>query len=671
MQADATDPSVHRFPAAIQALRHGGAARDVYLVANAPENPIEAHVGRIGTDDVVIQFNTCACHDALQPVLDRSILLMHLGTVIMAPVDLHRPEIHARIHGMLDTGVPGIVMYPGRLVQGDDIKFDAMERFELFDYDALMAPLLRNEARYVPSIGFSTVIMLWAVNLLRIADGNAPHRIILTGFSGVYSNSASFQHDFAGEQALYPRIPSLFQLQPDSAVTAFAAPEADRLSFQFRNTLPDQLDLANVDRSELLVLMARWAFHVGDTELALRLLRFAEVSQTRAPSNRSRMLLGLKLTQPPEGDTDPADLFRQGTSPEELKVIRDLALPPVFSDSRPRHSRDFGVRASYSPRKREGRRALVINETCQIPANRQHLGCAIVCSEIEARLNQRGVEVAGWVNFAGGMNDVLAMDPGLDFDLVVINGEGTLHHNSTRGFEILSVGKYLADAGKSVSLINASWQQNGPWQYDLCAGYDLLACRDTRSADELSRGGREVLVVPDLSWGHSLASVDGVPGVDIAVQDCVVLQTSACLSALARELDQPLHVMSRFNQELQAAIMNDAPVARYPRVLDELLLQAAGGWITGRYHGAILALRSRRPTVCLESNTDKIRNLAGEVGLEGLVLGADVLKAPVEQALDACRASLGAFGAPAMQKVEAFEREAETRIGVMFDRICA
>jgi hypothetical protein len=144
---------------------------------------------------------------------------------------------------------------------------------------------------------------------------------------------------------------------------------------------------------------------------------------------------------------------------------------------------------------------LLLNDTDE---GATHFGCMRVMRTIRAELAQRGLPDLPSIKVGTDWRQDRHLVAQIDAaKLVIINGEGTLHHGKRRGRWLLEAGARVKARGGRVALINALWQDNPRDWVDLARGFDILACRDTRSADALGGAtGRDVTCLGDLSMFH-------------------------------------------------------------------------------------------------------------------------------------------------------------------------
>ena len=102
--------------------------------------------------------------------------------------------------------------------------------------------------------------------------------------------------------------------------------------------------------------------------------------------------------------------------------------------------------------------AFLINDT----RNECHHGCSRVMENLEGALGNYGVNIIGTMPVGCSLEDVPnGPDNITKSDLVIVNGEGSLHHDKPCIESIFSAAKYAIGQGKRVFLINALWQDGG------------------------------------------------------------------------------------------------------------------------------------------------------------------------------------------------------------------
>ncbi len=137
--------------------------------------------------------------------------------------------------------------------------------------------------------------------------------------------------------------------------------------------------------------------------------------------------------------------------------------------------------------------AVILNDT----STRYHHGCARVMRLLTAGLENAGLTItrriparADWTRDAAALAALRAAQ------VIVINGEGTLHDGAPAGERLLSV--LDAAPGVPVALVNALWENNPPAWDDALRRMALVSARDSRSAAAMSAAA-PTRWLPDLS----------------------------------------------------------------------------------------------------------------------------------------------------------------------------
>jgi hypothetical protein len=281
-------------------------------------------------------------------------------------------------------------------------------------------------------------------------------------------------------------------------------------------------------------------------------------------------------------------------------------------------------------------KAVILNDT----RGDNHFGCFRVMRVIEENLAARGIEVIGrslvrndWAR-DGRLLQALRRS-----DLVLINGEGTLHHGNGQGQRLLEVVDHLARGDKPVALINTIYQANPPeWRHYLDK-IALVSTRDSRSAQAISDlTGKPCSHVPDLSLGEGQLAAEH-PGrrTDLLVGDSVDRHVTAALIDLAAATPKArfLPILKTLKASKphygplaygirEAYIKLHATVSQWRRGNIEFneneagfiaSLQRAQLHVTGRFHAVCFCLFTQTPFVAVKSNSWKINALLEDFGL--------------------------------------------------------
>lgn len=283
----------------------------------------------------------------------------------------------------------------------------------------------------------------------------------------------------------------------------------------------------------------------------------------------------------------------------------------------------------------EVKQALLLNDTA-LAGNH---GSQLVIDQLIRLAREHGITIARRH----------AMDASLDelstegIDLVIVNGEGSLHHNKKAARAIAEVPVWAAARGLPAFLINSIYQENDAAIFEGVCGYRQVYVRDVQSSGELETLGRKPEAVVDLSLTWAPAIPLAAERSTIVVTDSTVKKTNAALFALSRSLPDSMFLpfrsrppvlpaalgenasnlaryrMRKITSRFQTKAINRARYANILPTLDDfsqVLCNKAALIVAGRYHAVCIALDLQIPFVTVPSNSFKVEALLGEVGME-------------------------------------------------------
>lgn len=267
-----------------------------------------------------------------------------------------------------------------------------------------------------------------------------------------------------------------------------------------------------------------------------------------------------------------------------------------------------------------------------------HHGCTRVMTAIEYLVVKHGGHVQATIpaHTEWKDNDII-LETLRTARLIVVNGEGTIHHDSAAGLRLLEVAEVARREGVPAVLLNCGWQDNSPAFRGMLNGFSLVSARDRLSVRQMQVAGCRV--VPDLSLylpGENIAD----PRNGIAFTDSVVRPTALELDRLrqvcggstssiqhvgngaaaiyrffrsyvgAADLRDPAFLVAMVALRYRQYRAQTAEVSGYLRHLAGLELL-----VSGRFHACTLAMVEGTPFIAVESNSHKIRALVSDAGL--------------------------------------------------------
>lgn len=249
-------------------------------------------------------------------------------------------------------------------------------------------------------------------------------------------------------------------------------------------------------------------------------------------------------------------------------------------------------------------RAAVFNDTR--PTN--HHGCQLVMKALIDGLERAGTAATWFHPVRVDWREHPERLPGRgEIDLVVVNGEGSIHHSATRPRAVYlpEIGPWAKSIGVPAFLINATISDIDRHTADAISAFDGVFVRETASRRELAGWGVESEACVDLTVGLEF---DDRPRGGACVTDSVLKDSNRRLRALANERGW------EYRRMVAGADEPYEPAAALARG------QAFAQWlaghelvVTGRFHTVTLCVATGTPFVAVESNTSKISAFVQDV----------------------------------------------------------
>ena len=339
-------------------------------------------------------------------------------------------------------------------------------------------------------------------------------------------------------------------------------------------------------------------------------------------------------------------------------------------------------------------RCFILNDT----RAEKHHGCETVMRHLLRALAERHVEVLGTLAIGRELDDIQRVECN-QADLIIINGEGTLHHGAPYARYLLDCGVAAKQRGQRVWLINSTWQDNPLEMLSQIAQFDGVWLRDQASVTDVRAMVAHAQYAPDLTfaYAHPIDAVQCPSSDTLLLTDSVYSELSDQLAAYAkaqqmqyapiiRPLPIDTHAIGydekklkkhRLYQWLTYLSFGLYQPRRYYQDLTRAVdqsehywsqLQAASAVIAARYHALCFALQLGRPVLALDSNTHKVKRLLGDIGLDPQqrIISLTTLLHTTPADLIA-RAQ---WTEQEQQLIKQFNQQAMQRIAYYFDLMC-
>jgi polysaccharide pyruvyl transferase WcaK-like protein len=247
-----------------------------------------------------------------------------------------------------------------------------------------------------------------------------------------------------------------------------------------------------------------------------------------------------------------------------------------------------------------------------------HYGCTAVIGTLIAALAERNTEAAYLWPVATDWQGHTAYLEAHRSNMIVVNGEGTIHHSAERKRtrDLCAIARYASDRQIPVHLVNASISDLEMTTIEAISLFDTIHVRETASQDYLNEYGIAATVVPDLSLGWPVAAAN-ISRKGVIVTDSVLKQTAGELRSFAEAMKAQYESMrprpstaQRLKNSLAKRI-KPSPAATHWHARSNVdgfirRLKGCDLIVTGRFHSVMLAILTDTPFVTLQSNTGKI-----------------------------------------------------------------
>ena len=266
-------------------------------------------------------------------------------------------------------------------------------------------------------------------------------------------------------------------------------------------------------------------------------------------------------------------------------------------------------------------RAVLLNDTRSEP----HAGCHRVVNNLLAACKRVGIDIIG-THPNNCLDDAPYVASILDeIDLLLINGEGTMHHDCPKAIELGRAAQAARARHKTVALLNTVWQANSRLNQYL-KSMDLVFCRESRSTEQVRCAGHSAETVPDLLFAtdtDAMNTCDAKGLRQVAVIDSVDRRLAVQLAWYAlrhRHAFLTMHEASwkriRRRPWLAAALRLQSGQRIRPGTTQfEQHLSRYRFVLSGRFHGICMAMLLGIPVLGVASNTHKMEGLMQDVGI--------------------------------------------------------
>ena len=239
-------------------------------------------------------------------------------------------------------------------------------------------------------------------------------------------------------------------------------------------------------------------------------------------------------------------------------------------------------------------KAMLFNDT----SVEKHIGCTTVIQNIKKLCEERGLKLIKSFNRKAIFAKPKVVEKTIrEADIIVINGEGSLHHTPQWFVALLET----IPKDKKTFLINTVWEKMFLEDISILNKLNLISVRESESYNQLIKAYPEkdkILCVPDLPFYVDKTTEN------VGYGDSVIDGLKNFLSEKENYFPLQFHAKC-------------PTVEAYINWLKTLKL-----YITGRFHGVCLSAIAETPFLAFPSNSHKIEGLLRDMKCEELLINS-------------------------------------------------
>lgn len=332
-------------------------------------------------------------------------------------------------------------------------------------------------------------------------------------------------------------------------------------------------------------------------------------------------------------------------------------------------------------------KVLVVNCT----KSEGHHGCSRVYENTNTNLRKRGVNEIFYIPTEDDPLSEVHKSKFEDADVIIVNGEGSIHHGRKKAKSLLLVGKLAKSLGKKSFLINSTIQDNPISFYDHLRDFDKIFVRDSFTKNHINDYHDDVIVVPDISfWSESINNNSRkMIGFVCNVNTDITLQLYKSSKRNKHEMLSIFETDTFVGNNISDSMIGKKDLILRPlKVLNvkNYLKNVAtvenhnlfSNWIaskelliTGRYHALCFSINNLTPFLVTESNSYKVQGLLYDIfgdSYESRVLKASCFN-ELERRDNVSLCEEFSFSQTEVKQLMLFIKESKKSIENMFDTI--
>jgi polysaccharide pyruvyl transferase WcaK-like protein len=319
-----------------------------------------------------------------------------------------------------------------------------------------------------------------------------------------------------------------------------------------------------------------------------------------------------------------------------------------------------------------------------------HHGCELVMKQIRQKLLERDIKISAYSKEGTDWQQDKAFMKAMRYcDAVVVNGEGTIHHNRPAGRLLLEVVDVADKLNKPCILINTTYQGNPAEFKSYLDKFKCIFVREGQSAEELQRLGVKSEVIPDvtLSYNYHPARKRTKIGVSDSAMTPVAKELYKLCTKYEGEFlpvirstkhDEQFRVIESLREmkfEVTKLFLKFSSTDDYLARRNLCLKKTINSYfneiasckvvVSGRFHVICFCILTETPFLAIDGNSHKIQSMLKDIGVsDSRLISVDEI-----DSIDLGRDY--AFSKDELLAVRRFKQISRDKVDGMFDKIVA
>lgn len=294
------------------------------------------------------------------------------------------------------------------------------------------------------------------------------------------------------------------------------------------------------------------------------------------------------------------------------------------------------------------KKIILLNDTSLI----SHYGCKFVSETIDKMINKNKLELVSRFFNEQNYDQIIKRIKNINFDGVIINGEGTIHDKNNYSETILKIVEFIKkNYFVKIFIINSSISNLPNSSLKILRHCDKIYVRESLTKKYLNKHKIKSEIVPDMIFAYNFPKIKKNKSNNIVITDSVFSDTSEKLLKFSKcekkyifcpffkrpeikynhnKVSLLRYKYSKLKSHIFLFLFNkEINITKYYLKNDITFfkqLKNSSLNICGRFHGLVISIIFRTPFLVINSNTHKSEGLLIDLKIKNKVIAVKDLK---------------------------------------------